>query len=146
MQFKRPVTTAFYVMVAGALGVSAASIAMAQAPALSHSPASATQASKPGGSVDAPPPSKQADSPVTVVVIPSQQTQNPDNALQGLEPPDTLDTQGAPNLPHTGLELSRILPVGGFSTGIEYVWGERRDLDGQRAIANRIDGLIQFNF
>jgi len=97
MQFKKPLTAACYVMAAGALGVFAASMAMAQAPALSPSPASSTQASKPGRSVDALSPSKQADSPVTVVVIPSQQTQNPDNALQGLEPRDTLDTQGAAN-------------------------------------------------
>jgi hypothetical protein len=38
------------------------------------------------------------------------------------------------------------IPVGGFSTGIEYLWGERKDLDGQRGKANRINGLVQYNF
>jgi hypothetical protein len=38
------------------------------------------------------------------------------------------------------------IPVGGFSTGIEYLWGERKDVDGQRGKANRINALVQYNF
>ncbi len=38
------------------------------------------------------------------------------------------------------------IPVRNFSIGVEYVWGERENLDGQRAKANRINGLFQYNF
>jgi hypothetical protein len=38
------------------------------------------------------------------------------------------------------------IPIRNMSIGIEYVWGEREDLDGQRAHANRINGLVQYNF
>jgi hypothetical protein len=38
------------------------------------------------------------------------------------------------------------IPVRNLSTGIEYLYGERRDLDGERAKANRINALVQYNF
>jgi hypothetical protein len=38
------------------------------------------------------------------------------------------------------------IPITRMSIGIEYVWGERKDLDGQRGRADRINGLFQYNF
>jgi hypothetical protein len=38
------------------------------------------------------------------------------------------------------------IPVANLSTGIEYLWGERKDLDGQRGKDNRINALFQYNF
>jgi hypothetical protein len=38
------------------------------------------------------------------------------------------------------------IPIRNLSTGIEYLYGERRDLDGARAKANRINALVQYNF
>jgi hypothetical protein len=38
------------------------------------------------------------------------------------------------------------IPVRNMSIGIEYVWGQRENLDGQRAPANRINALFQYNF
>ena len=38
------------------------------------------------------------------------------------------------------------IPFRNMSIGFEYVWGERKNVDEQRARANRIDGLIQYNF
>jgi hypothetical protein len=37
------------------------------------------------------------------------------------------------------------IPVRRMSVGIEYVWGQRENLDGQRARANRVNGLVQYN-
>ena len=38
------------------------------------------------------------------------------------------------------------IPIVNMSIGAEYVWGERENLDGQTAQANRINGLFQYNF
>jgi hypothetical protein len=38
------------------------------------------------------------------------------------------------------------VPVRNMSLGAEYVWGERKNLDGERARANRINALFQYNF
>jgi hypothetical protein len=38
------------------------------------------------------------------------------------------------------------IPVRNMSLGIEFVWGERKDLDGELGNANRINGLFQYNF
>jgi hypothetical protein len=38
------------------------------------------------------------------------------------------------------------IPIRNMSLGIEYVWGERENLDGEKAKANRVNGLIQYNF
>jgi hypothetical protein len=38
------------------------------------------------------------------------------------------------------------VPLRNMSLGIEYVWGQREDTDGERAHANRINGLFQYNF
>ncbi|MBL8793706.1 MAG: porin [Planctomycetia bacterium] len=38
------------------------------------------------------------------------------------------------------------LPIPRMSLGIEYVWGERENIDSQAGQANRINGLVQYNF
>jgi hypothetical protein len=38
------------------------------------------------------------------------------------------------------------IPIRNMSIGAEYLWGERENLDGQRGRANRINGLLQYNF
>jgi hypothetical protein len=38
------------------------------------------------------------------------------------------------------------IPVRNMSLGIEYLWGERDNLDGRKGRANRINGLLQYNF
>ena len=38
------------------------------------------------------------------------------------------------------------IPIPRMSFGIEYMWGERENLDGEDARARRIDGLFQYNF
>jgi hypothetical protein len=38
------------------------------------------------------------------------------------------------------------IPVGNLSTGIEYLWGERKDLDGRRGKDNRINAMFQYDF
>ncbi|MBX3438136.1 MAG: porin [Planctomycetaceae bacterium] len=38
------------------------------------------------------------------------------------------------------------IPVRNLSFGVEYVWGERENLDGQNADADRINALVQYNF
>jgi hypothetical protein len=38
------------------------------------------------------------------------------------------------------------IPVERLSIGAEYLWGERRDFDGESAEANRLNGLVQYNF
>jgi hypothetical protein len=38
------------------------------------------------------------------------------------------------------------IPIRGMSLGIEYIWGERMNLDEQRASANRVNALLQYNF
>jgi len=38
------------------------------------------------------------------------------------------------------------IPIVNMSIGIEYVWGEREKLDTQRARANRLNALFQYNF
>jgi hypothetical protein len=38
------------------------------------------------------------------------------------------------------------LPIPRMSFGIEYMWGQRENLDGQNADANRLHGLFQYNF
>jgi hypothetical protein len=62
-------------------------------------------------------------------------------------------TGSAPNQPgntYVGAKYLAValwfIPVGNLSTGIEYLWGERKDLDGQRGRDNRIDALLQYDF
>jgi hypothetical protein len=38
------------------------------------------------------------------------------------------------------------IPVANLSTGIEYLWGERKDLDGRRGKDNRINAMFQYDF
>lgn len=38
------------------------------------------------------------------------------------------------------------IPVPQMSLGIEYLWGERENLDGQSATADRLHGMFQYNF
>jgi hypothetical protein len=38
------------------------------------------------------------------------------------------------------------IPVRSMSVGIEYVWGERENIDRERGTANRLNGLWQYNF
>jgi hypothetical protein len=38
------------------------------------------------------------------------------------------------------------IPITRLSFGIEYLWGERENLDGQSARARRLNGLFQYNF
>ena len=38
------------------------------------------------------------------------------------------------------------IPVTRLSFGVEYIWGERENLSGQSATAQRIHGLAQYNF
>ena len=38
------------------------------------------------------------------------------------------------------------IPLPRMSLGIEYLWGQRQNLDGQDADANRLHGLFQYNF
>jgi hypothetical protein len=38
------------------------------------------------------------------------------------------------------------IPIRNMSIGIEFVWGERENLDGQHAPANRVNALFQYNF
>jgi hypothetical protein len=38
------------------------------------------------------------------------------------------------------------IPIRNMSIGVEYVWGERENLDGERGKANRVNGLCQYNF
>jgi hypothetical protein len=62
-------------------------------------------------------------------------------------------TGSAPNQPGNTYVGAKYLafalwfnPDGNLSTGIEYLWGERKDLDGQRGKDNRINALVQYNF
>jgi hypothetical protein len=62
-------------------------------------------------------------------------------------------TGSAPNQPgntYVGAKYAAVslwyIPIGNLSTGIEYLWGERKDLDGQRGRDNRINALFQYNF
>jgi hypothetical protein len=38
------------------------------------------------------------------------------------------------------------IPVERMSFGIEYIWGERQNLDAEAAQADRLHGLFQYNF
>ena len=38
------------------------------------------------------------------------------------------------------------VPIRNMSIGIEYVWGQREDIDGQPARANRANARFQYNF
>lgn len=38
------------------------------------------------------------------------------------------------------------IPARNTSIGVEYVWGEREDLDGMKGKANRVNALFQYNF
>jgi hypothetical protein len=38
------------------------------------------------------------------------------------------------------------IPIRNMSLGIEYIWGDRQNLDGERGQATRLNGLIQYNF
>jgi hypothetical protein len=62
-------------------------------------------------------------------------------------------TGNAPNQPGTTYVGAKYVavslwwfPIRNLSTGVEYLWGERKDLNGQRGKANRMDALVQYNF
>jgi hypothetical protein len=62
-------------------------------------------------------------------------------------------TGNAPNQPgntYNGAKYLAValwyIPVRNLSTGVEYLYGERKDLDGARGKVNRIDALFQYNF
>jgi hypothetical protein len=38
------------------------------------------------------------------------------------------------------------IPFTGLSLGVEYLWGERKNVDGERGNANRLNALAQYNF
>jgi hypothetical protein len=38
------------------------------------------------------------------------------------------------------------IPIRNMSLGLEYVWGQRKNVDDERAKANRLNGLFQYNF
>jgi hypothetical protein len=38
------------------------------------------------------------------------------------------------------------VPFRNMSIGVEYVWGERKNLDDETGMANRLNGLLQYNF
>jgi hypothetical protein len=38
------------------------------------------------------------------------------------------------------------IPITNMSLGVEYLWGERENLDGERGFANRVNALVQYNF
>jgi hypothetical protein len=38
------------------------------------------------------------------------------------------------------------IPFRNMSIGVEYLWGQRENLDGQRGRANRVNALVQYNF
>jgi hypothetical protein len=38
------------------------------------------------------------------------------------------------------------IPIRNMSIGVEYLWGVRKNLDGEQGIANRVNALVQYNF
>jgi hypothetical protein len=58
----------------------------------------------------------------------------------GIQPPNTYS--GAKYLAAS----LWFIPIRNMSIGAEYVWGDRKNLDGERGEANRINGLFQYNF
>jgi hypothetical protein len=38
------------------------------------------------------------------------------------------------------------IPIRNLSLGVEYLWGERKNLDEERGRVNRLDALVQYNF
>jgi len=65
--------------------------------------------------------------------------------------PTSLDnTIGQPGSTYNGAKYLAAslwwIPITRMSIGVEYVWGERENLDGQRGQANRVNGLFQYNF
>ena len=38
------------------------------------------------------------------------------------------------------------IPFASMSLGMEYLWGERKNVDGERGNANRLNALVQYNF
>jgi hypothetical protein len=57
---------------------------------------------------------------------------------------------GQPDSTYTGAKYLAAslwyLPIRNMSLGVEYLWGERKNLDGLRGQANRLNGLVQYNF
>jgi hypothetical protein len=57
---------------------------------------------------------------------------------------------GQPGSTYTGAKYLAaslwFIPFTNFSLGVEYLWGERNNLDGQRGNANRLNALVQYNF
>jgi DcaP outer membrane protein len=60
------------------------------------------------------------------------------------------NTDGQPSTTYNGAHYVAIslwyIPFRNMSIGIEYVWGERENLDVQWGHANRFNGLVQYNF
>jgi len=57
------------------------------------------------------------------------------------------------NQPATTYETGKYLAISGWwipvarlSLGVEYLWGSRENIDGERAKAQRVNGLVQYNF
>ena len=62
----------------------------------------------------------------------------------------TVSTTGQPGSTYVGAKYLAaslwFIPIRNMSLGAEYVWGERENLDGERAKANRLNALVQYNF
>jgi hypothetical protein len=57
---------------------------------------------------------------------------------------------GQPDNTYTGAKYLAaslwFIPIRNLSLGVEYLWGERKNLDGERGRANRANALVQYNF
>jgi hypothetical protein len=57
---------------------------------------------------------------------------------------------GQPGSTYTGAQYLALslwfIPVRNMSLGVEYLWGQRENLDAERAQANRVNALFQYNF
>jgi|GEM_PF-2169888 hypothetical protein len=65
----------------------------------------------------------------------------------------SISTDSNPNQPGTSFDSSTYfavslwwIPIERLSLGAEYLWGDRENIDGQNAEANRLNALVQYNF
>ena len=62
----------------------------------------------------------------------------------------TVSTTGQPGSTYVGAKYLatslRYIPIRNLSLGVEYLWGQRENLDDERAKANRLNALLQYNF
>jgi hypothetical protein len=60
------------------------------------------------------------------------------------------NTDGQPGTTYSGAKYLAAslwyIPIRNLSLGVEYLWGERENLDAQRGRANRLNSLVQYNF